>query len=239
MARVLGLSPQESPQVIRANDKLKDEEDYTVEEKSAHVGRAVTIPETVNHYVSVVDTSSTGALLTNAIYVLKELQKTESNKILMVLTKGCGVTTQNAVGALKHFRCEPEPMSLLDVLEADGTDRMIEVHRQVTGATGVGESYFVDRKDDTSSGTGKGYLLVTGEDTVRGLHLDGLDVVLVVGRAQGPDEYIHIAGRTGRAGRSGKVISVLSEQHAMAVTGWSTILSTDFQNIALEDVANL
>ena len=242
MARVLGLSPQESPQVVRANDNLKDEEDYTVEEKSAHVGRAVTIPESVQHYVTVADTSSTGGILTNAIYVLKEHQKTESNnKILLVLTKGCGVTTQNAVGALKHFRCQPEPMSLLDVLEADGTDRMIEVHRQVTGATGVGESYFVDRQDSTSSssssGDGKGYRLVIGEDTVRGLHLDGLDVVLVVGRAQGLDEYIHIAGRTGRAGRSGKVISVLSAQHAAAVTGWETIFSPRRRQLLFSEVS--
>lgn len=242
LARVLGLSPQESPQVVRANDNLKDDEDYTEEEKSVpgtHVERAVTIPDTVKHYYTSVDTSSTGKLLTNAVYVLKGLQKTKAKRILMVLTKGCGVNTQNAVGALKHFRCEPEPMSLLDVLEADGTDRMIEVHREVTGATGVGQSYFGGNDDEIQQDSDKGYILVTGEDTVRGLHLDGLDVVLVVGRPQGPDEYIHIAGRTGRAGRSGTVINVLSDQHAAAVTGWEKMLSINFEAIDLEEVEKL
>ncbi|OEU11845.1 hypothetical protein FRACYDRAFT_144880, partial [Fragilariopsis cylindrus CCMP1102] len=71
-------------------------------------------------------------------------------------------------------------------------------------------------------------LLVTGEDTVRGMHIANLDTVVVVGRPAGPDEYIHIAGRTGRAGRSGKVISVLSEQHTAAIKGWETILNIDF-----------
>ncbi len=242
LARVLGLPPQESPQVVRANDNLKDEEDYTEEEKSVpgtHVERAVTIPDTVKHYVTAVDTSSTGKLLTHAVYVLKGLQKSGTKRILMVLTKGCGVNTQNAVGALKHFQCQPEPMSLLDVLEADGTDRMIEVHREVTGATGIGESYFGGKEEVKEEDVDKGYLLVTGEDTVRGLHLDGLDVVLVVGRPQGPDEYIHIAGRTGRAGRSGKVISVLSDQHAAAVTRWEKMLSVNFEAIDLEDVVKL
>lgn len=247
LARVLGLTPQDAPQVVRADENLKDEEDYTEEERNTrgvHVGRAVTIPETVQHYVTAVDTSSTGKLLTNAFYVLKGLRKTKAKRILMVLTRGCGINTQNAIGALKHFQCQPEPMSLLDVLEADGTDRLIQVHREVTGATGVGESYFAREKDEAedeeSSGINdEGYLLVTGEDTVRGLHLDSLDVVLVVGRAHGPDEYTHIAGRTGRAGRTGKVINVLSHQHAAAVTGWEKMLSVEFQSIELEDVQNL
>jgi len=261
MSRVLGLSPQESPQVVRANENLKDDDEEEEDNNNnygKHVGRAVTIPDTVQHYVTAVDTSSTGKLLTNAVYVLKGLRKTKkNNRILMVLTKGCGINTQNAIGALKHFQCQPEPMSLLDVLEADGTDRMIQVHREVTGATGVGESsYFSssgDETDDNSSDVGEpnsnadqekdedeqGYLLVTGEDTVRGLHLDSLDVVLVVGRANGPDEYTHIAGRTGRAGRTGKVINVLSHQHAAAVTGWEKMLSVDFQSIEIEDVEKL
>ena len=58
---------------------------------------------------------------------------------------------------------------------------------------------------------------MTGEDTVRGIHLAGLDTVVVVGCASGPDEYIHIAGRTGLNGRRGKVLNVLSEQHASSI----------------------
>jgi superfamily II DNA/RNA helicase len=135
---------------------------------------------------------------------------------------------------------------LLDALQAaDGTDQLIEVHRQVTGSSGIGEtysSYFQQKegeernKDESSS---SGYLLVTGEDTVRGLHLDGLETVVVVGRANGPDEYTHIAGRTGRAGRPGIVINVLSHQHAAAVRGWEKMLNVDFEVLEMDDVAQL
>jgi hypothetical protein len=247
LSRVLGLSPQESPPVVRTNASLEDDEDYSERDLTAvpgkHVGRAVTIPDTVQHYVVAVDTSSTGKLLTNAVYVLKGLRKTNNKRILMVLSKGCGINTKNTIGALKQFQCQPEPMSLLDVLEADGTDRMIQVHREVTGATGVGEAYF--NKDTSSSSVvednpeDEGYLLVTGEDTVRGLHLDSLDVVLVVGRAAGPDEYTHIAGRTGRAGKMGKVINVLSFEHATALNGWETMLGVAFESIDMDGVAAL
>jgi superfamily II DNA/RNA helicase len=235
LSRVLGLSSKESPLVVRGNDDLRDDDD---EEPSTvgHIGRAVTIPDTVKHYVIAVDTSSVGNLLTNAFFVLKNLNKTNPRRVLLVLTRGCGLNTQNAVGALKHFSCKPEPRSLLDVLEADGTDRMIEVHRQVSGATGVGESYFQANKEKQDD---EGYLLVTGEDSVRGLHLDGLDVVVIVGRPHGPDEYTHIAGRTGRAGREGKVIQVLNNQQAAAVNGWERMLGVPFEKLDMEEVENL
>jgi len=168
-------------------------------------------------------------ILTSAFFVLRELNKQQTRRILLVLTKGSGINTQNTLGALKHFRCQPEPKSLLDVLEADGTDKLIEVHREVSGATGVGEAKGGEKDD--------GYVLVTGEDSVRGLHLDALDVVVVVGRAQGPDEYTHIAGRTGRAGRLGRVVNVVSEKDAAAVKAWEKMLDTEFREIAIEEIS--
>jgi superfamily II DNA/RNA helicase len=263
MSRVLGLPPKEFPRVVRgggntdmdeeADDFMtqpSEEEEEEEEDTNGHIGRAVTIPDTVENYVVSVDASSVGNVLTNAFYVLKALNEGKrkgKRKILMVLTKNCGITTKNAIGALKHFRCQPEPMDLLDVLQAaDGTDQLIEIHRQVSGSIGVGETspYFeskneLDGSTDDSEEERPGYLLVTGEDSVRGLHLDGLDVVVVVGRAHGPDEYTHIAGRTGRAGRSGKVINVLSHQHATAMQGWEKMLDVTFTTLEMEDVKAL
>lgn len=77
-------------------------------------------------------------------------------------------------------------------------------------------------------GDDEGYLLVTHEDNVRGLHLDGLDAVVVVGRPGSPDEYTHIAGRTGRAGRKGSVLNVVSYEQAAAMASWTKMLGVDF-----------
>lgn len=257
-SRVLGLPPQECPPVVRGKDySASDDQDLDEDEereepmqvKGVHVGRAVTIPSTVDNYVLPVAATSPGKLLTAAYGVIQSLQSTTSSKtngrrILLVLTRGFGINTQNAIGALKHFDCKPEPMSLLDALEAEGTDRMIEKHRQISGAYGVGESttsYFEPSTMPQSVSAGdegekpnseSEYLLVTGEDTIRGLHFDGLDVVIVVGRANGPDEYTHIAGRTGRAGRTGKVINVVSEENAAALKSWERMLDSTFTEIS-------
>ena len=251
LSRVLGLPPREYPRVIRGDDSYDestvDADGYDLEdpspESSGHVDRAVTIPESVRNYVLTVDASSTGKLLTSAFFAIKNLNDSGKNpqKILLVLTKNCGISTTNAIGALKHFRCQPEPQSLLDVLQdADGTDQLMDVHRRVSGSDGIGETS--TDNGSSCSGTkrdGDGYLLVTGEDTVRGMHLSGLETVVVVGRANGPDEYIHVAGRTGRAGNSGKVVNVVSEPHAIAIRGWETMLKTKFTPVTMEEIRDL
>mmetsp|Transcript_16318 Transcript_16318/g.23014 ORF Transcript_16318/g.23014 Transcript_16318/m.23014 type:complete len:622 (+) Transcript_16318:172-2037(+) len=241
LARVMGLPPQDCPRVIRGS-ATEENTSPQVQVEGQHIGRAVTIPNTVRNYVTPVEGSSPGKLLTSAFFVIKALSN-RPRKILVVLTRNLDLSTKNAIGALKHFGCTPEPKSLLDALEADGTDQMIEVFREVSGAKGVGESYFSTLGSDVEDGAeddgGDGYVLVTGEDTIRGLHLDGLDVVIVVGRPAGPDEYTHIAGRTGRAGRNGNVINVVSNENAAGLKSWEKMLDVDFLQLGMDEVATL
>lgn len=214
LARVLGLAPDECPRVVRATG--------SVEGTST---RPITTPGSLTHYAVPCDGSTSGSLLTAAAFVAKALPKIDGRgrKILFVVTKACGIQLKDAIGALKHFNVKPEPKALLDVLEADGTDRLMENHRRVTGAAGLGErsaNIAFDEKD--------GYLLVTGEDTVRGIHLDQLDTVVVVGRPTTPDEYIHIAGRAGRAGATGSVVNIIQYEKANALASWEGQLGISF-----------
>jgi hypothetical protein len=241
LARVLGLPAQDCPRVVRGEGVDGEmEERATVQDESSdsvHLGRAVTIPDTVENYVIESVGSSDGKLLTTAYHVVNALG-TKPRRMLLVLTRGFGINTKNAIGALSHFQCTPEPQSLLDALEAEGTDNMIEMHRKVSGASGIGESsYFQEKSDSTADG--EGYLLVTGEDTVRGLHLDGLDVVIIVGRPNGPDEYTHIAGRTGRAGRSGKVINIVGPDSAAGIKSWEKMLGVDFTQLEMSEIKEM
>mmetsp|Transcript_20594 Transcript_20594/g.30577 ORF Transcript_20594/g.30577 Transcript_20594/m.30577 type:complete len:633 (-) Transcript_20594:128-2026(-) len=232
LARVLGLPSNECPPVLRG---VGDEAEMDNIMESGEGGRAVTIPDTVRHYVLPTDGSSSGAILTSAALMVRSMQqKSSSTKALFVLSKNCGMTIHNTLGVLRHFGVA-EPKSLLDVLEADGTDLLIEVHRRVSGASGLGESNSQLPQKSTSSQEeeDEGYVLVCNEDSVRGLHLDALQTVIVVGRPAGPDEYTHIAGRTGRAGNRGNVVNVVSFEQAAALTSWEKMLNIDF--IPLEE----
>eukprot|EP00579_Thalassiosira_antarctica_P011994 CAMPEP_0201922986 /NCGR_PEP_ID=MMETSP0903-20130614/10864_1 /ASSEMBLY_ACC=CAM_ASM_000552 /TAXON_ID=420261 /ORGANISM="Thalassiosira antarctica, Strain CCMP982" /LENGTH=833 /DNA_ID=CAMNT_0048460219 /DNA_START=124 /DNA_END=2622 /DNA_ORIENTATION=- len=241
LSRVLGLHSSECPETLQGEGDAASFEKMMNDDDETHVGRAVKIPDNIRNYVLPVDGSTSGSLLTSAAFNAKTLlQNTDDfeasgRKVLLVLTRNCDIKVHNAMGALRHFGISPEPQSLLDVLEADGTDRLVEAHRKVSGVEGVG-----GKKEQRNGGKSKkeeGYLLVTHEDNIRGLHLDGLDAVIVVGRPGSPDEYTHIAGRTGRAGRRGSVLNIVSYDQAAALASWTKMLGVDFLPVDESEVA--
>jgi len=246
-ARVLGLLPKECPQVIRGEDL----EEGSGDDGEVGVMRTNTLPKSLTHYVMPCDGSTGGGMLTVAAFLVKGMQaaipttatttattneRRLQKKILFVITKNCGISVKHALGAMGSFNVEPRPQSLLDLLEgAEGTDGLMGVHKEVCGVTGLGESSLSISPSSSSSSTAsntesdeEGYILVTGEDSVRGLHLDGLDSVIVVGRPQTPDSYIHIAGRAGRAGKKGDVVTIVSYEQGSSLTSWENMLGVGF-----------
>lgn len=225
LARILGLTPDECPRVVRASGSV-----------DSPTSRSVSTPSSLSHYAVPCDGSTSGGLLTTAAFMTKGLPKIDGRgrRTLFVVSKACGIQLKDAIGALKHFRVQPEPKALLDVLEASGTDGLMEKYRQVSGAAGLGE-----RAAKVAFNESEGYLLVTGEETVRGIHLDGLDTVVVAGRPKTPDEYIHIAGRAGRAGKSGSVVNILSYEQAQALNSWEGMLGISFIPVDEGDASSI
>ena len=68
-------------------------------------------------------------------------------------------------------------------------------------------------------------MLIAAEDEIRGLDLKDLDFVVIIGRPKGgPDSYVHIAGRTGRAGRHGSVVSIGDSNELSVLLSWKKML---------------
>ena len=209
-----------------------------------------TLPKTLNHYVMPRDGSTSGGLLTVASFLVKGMQeiadqgKAGKRKVLFVITKKCGITIHHTIGAMSHFNVHPKPQSLIDLLDAgEGTEKIMGLQRSVTGVTGLGQSNLSSTLLSTSGSNSNDeqecYVLVTGEDNVRGLHLDRLDSVIIVGRPTTPDSYIHIAGRAGRAGRRGTVVNIVDYDQGSAVTSWENMLGVDFIPLEEGDAAGV
>jgi superfamily II DNA/RNA helicase len=75
-------------------------------------------------------------------------------------------------------------------------------------------------------------LLVASESSARGLHFDGVDAVFILSRPESADEYLHLAGRTGRCGLPGNVISIVTFREAAALKGWSSHLGFSLTKLA-------
>ena len=83
--------------------------------------------------------------------------------------------------------------------------------------------------------------LVTFEGSARGLHLDEVDAVFVVGRPTSAASYLHLAGRVGRAfidedgkvvARPGTVVSVCTKGSAVELDKWTRQIG----GLSLEEV---
>ena len=79
-----------------------------------------------------------------------------------------------------------------------------------------GRSHLMRRNLDATSENPT--LLVSTLASTRGLDLPELSHVFILGVLDGGvDSYLHVAGRVGRFERGGKVITILSERHEVAL----------------------
>lgn len=81
-----------------------------------------------------------------------------------------------------------------------------------------------------------GALLVTGEDSARGLHFDDVDFVFLMQKPKSPDEYVHLAGRTGRQGKTGSVVSLVAFEEFRKLQAWSSSLKVHFEPLDILNV---
>jgi len=64
-------------------------------------------------------------------------------------------------------------------------------------------------------------IIVGYEGFGRGIHLDGVETVYVLGLPSKPATYLHMAGRVGRLGqRRGKVVSIVSQNGVKVLDSW-------------------
>lgn len=76
---------------------------------------------------------------------------------------------------------------------------------------------------------GRSTMMVATDVAARGLDVDELDLVINLDMAHSGEEFIHRAGRTGRAGASGLVISMISPEDWNLSAGIQKFLSTSFE----------
>jgi len=84
--------------------------------------------------------------------------------------------------------------------------------------------------------------LVTFEGSARGLHIDNVDAVFVVGRPASSASYLHLAGRVGRSSaengdvviRPGTVVSLCTKGSAIELNKWTKqVGGTDLEELIL------
>ena len=87
-------------------------------------------------------------------------------------------------------------------------------------------------KDESSTDSTARDLFVLPVSGSRGLHLQDIEYVVVLQPPKTMDEYLHMAGRTGRAGNkvsTGTVISLVNFDELKRMQSWQTALGIEFE----------
>lgn len=178
--------------------------------------RAVVVPRVVDHFVA---TCEKGASLERTMRRAADvLEALRPQSTLVFLAESAGIAVGPACEALRgvldrpvaalhdvYFRTEEE--------DASKIKQTLEKHRR---------DLLADFRNRDAP------VLVTFEESARGLHFDNCDLVLVVGLPKSPDSYLHLAGRTGRRFKSdvspGSVCLLVPDKALAVLQSWSSQL---------------
>ncbi len=103
-----------------------------------------------------------------------------------------------------------------------GVDRITEtLHSRgvAAGALHGGKSQAVRTKTLAQFKDGTINVLVATDVAARGIHVDGISLVVNIDAPRDPKDYVHRAGRTARAGASGTVVTITAPKQQRGVDG--------------------
>ena len=185
------------------------------------------IPPTIRHTIFPIirdDTESQIAAIIEAVEILSPrnpllfLSDEQRPSRFVLLLNGAGlpaVPLHEAMGFLTNTRTT--------------TSDILERHDELDLRYKQGDRMQEDEESFEKSGAVSSPMLVASQAGARGLHFEGVDVVFIVGRTSKVDEYVHIAGRTGRGGSPGCVVSILTFPEAKSLKSWGSMLGIEFR----------
>jgi superfamily II DNA/RNA helicase len=123
-----------------------------------------------------------------------------------------------------------EGLTILFAKTQMGVDRLADhLHSQgiAAGALHGGKTQAVRTRTLDAFRNGSTPVLVATDVAARGIHVDGISLVVHIDAPRDPKDYLHRAGRTARAGESGTVVTLAAPKQQRAVSALTTRAGVD------------
>ncbi|CRG97524.1 DEAD box helicase, putative [Plasmodium gallinaceum] len=78
-------------------------------------------------------------------------------------------------------------------------------------------------------------VIISSFDSIRGFHINNLDIVLLCNKPKNINEYIHLCGRVGRRNKIGYSIMLENEKNINIVKKWLVNIEVNFNNLILNN----
>ncbi|VEV58886.1 DEAD box helicase, putative [Plasmodium vinckei vinckei] len=223
-----------------SNEDNQDEEDiYNMLElnNSSNLQKyviKVQLPKNIHHFYHIINDD----LFSNKIKDVYEIVESFKMRKILILIKN-GYSLMN----MKKYLMEKNIYSLLlhERLEISQNENNHSLKKMCENYEEIKNLKKIDNKNNNSElkYTNKFPVIISSFDSIRGFHINDLDIVILCNKPKNLNEYIHLCGRVGRKKKVGYSIILENDKNVNIIKNWLVNIKTNFYKLHLKnDVTN-
>ncbi|GAB68800.1 DEAD box helicase [Plasmodium cynomolgi strain B] len=190
----------------------------------------VRVPNNIHHLYSVVKDQLYRSKMEEAYKIVKHFK---NRKVLILVKNGCSLLN------IKRYLSERNIFSVLlheelQISLTGNNNHLDKMCQQYAHIKDLKETVLQNEEETEKKYINKYPVIISSFDSIRGFHINNLELVLLCSRPKNVNEYIHLSGRVGRRNNVGYSILLEDERNVNIVTNWLTNIQVRFFKLALD-----
>ncbi|KMZ84222.1 hypothetical protein PVBG_04354 [Plasmodium vivax Brazil I] len=190
----------------------------------------VRLPQSIRHLYSVVKDQLYSSKMEEAYKIVEHFK---NSKVLILVKNGCSLLS------IKRYLSERNIFSVLlheelQISLTGNNDHLHSMCEQYAHIKDLKETVLQNEEEAKKKYVNKYPIIISSFDSIRGFHINNLELVLLCSRPKNVNEYIHLSGRVGRRNNVGYSILLEDERNVNIVANWLTNIQVRFFKLALK-----
>ncbi|SCM13312.1 DEAD box helicase, putative [Plasmodium chabaudi adami] len=192
----------------------------------------VQLPKNIHHFYHITNDD----LFSNKIKDVYEIVESFKMRKILILIKN-GYSLMN----MKKYLMEKNIYSLLlhERLEISQNENNGSLKKMCENYEEIKNLKEIDNKNNNGElkYTNKFPVIISSFDSIRGFHINDLDIVILCNKPKNLNEYIHLCGRVGRRKKVGYSIILENDKNVNIIKNWLVNIKTNFYKLHLKNNA--
>ncbi|CDU20489.1 uncharacterized protein PY17X_1413600 [Plasmodium yoelii] len=190
----------------------------------------VQLPKNIHHFYHITNDD----LFSNKIKDVYEIVESFKMRKILILIKN-GYSLMN----MKKYLMEKNIFSLLlhERLEISQNENNHSLKKMCKNYEEIKNLKEIDIKNNNEGlkYTNKFPIIISSFDSIRGFHINDLDIVILCNKPKNLNEYIHLCGRVGRKKKVGYSIILENDKNINIIKNWLVNIKTNFYKLHLKN----
>ncbi|GAW83341.1 DEAD box helicase [Plasmodium gonderi] len=191
----------------------------------------VKVPNNIHHLYIVVNDQLYRNKMEEAYKIIEHFK---NKKVLTLVKNGYSLldmkkylTEKNVFSVLLHEK--------LQISLTGNNKHLDEMCKSYADIKNLEEISLKNEEEQQKKYINKYPIIISSFDSIRGFHINNLDLVLLCNKPKNVNEYIHLSGRVGRRNNIGYSIMLEDERNVHIVRNWLTNIRVCFTKLQIKD----